>query len=383
MQMQKHAYPTSNVIDEERWEQSWTKTSMHMTFVFCSLVMAILEACTIHNCNIIKDYFEKMQLHVVCENDIKNVVNILLDALSQHIVDSLSNYDGIYCDVQEEEDYPLKNTFFINSEHLEDNPLYLHKYIRTKLDENTDMNIHMNIHLLVMCPTNVSTMVPMSKDFNIDYTVLTCMYDGSEDEQIFPPMTLPPCFTGVVITLEAESTLNINYSIPKVEIEPLMKVKKYGEIDCICGTNTEYENDVIHSHYIIDTDENDDIDEEQSFYRTKYFCDVILQSSSISIDRPLCAGSDDVAMSEQEQTDSFSKNQQKNEDDATMHVRPKKKLLFGARSKYMNDVHEDCLGCRIVVRLIRKTILYDKKRKSKNMEELDTHLVQKMSKITV
>ena len=103
-----------------------------------------------------------------------------------------------------------------------------------------------------------------------------------------------------------------------------MKVSKYGGDGCVCGTNMEYEEDVIHSHYRVDQEEYD----EDDTYYAPYFQ---------VIGKPM------------------------------------------PRSKFLNDATEDCLGCRVVARII-----IDKRQKPKRSYEYkdeEDDVIQKLSKI--
>jgi hypothetical protein len=369
------------VIPQDKWETTWTRTSIHMAFVFCSLVLGIMKACTSRNCKYIKDYFENMKLYVVCETDIKLAVNILLSALSQYVTNELSNYLGAPCSAtpskgnniemseHEEDKYPFKETFFINSQLLETRPLYLHGYMDDIINElqnhkpfcsatsqtgaksqtpfssefvgfsdfvatcsapsyfanistfqaaSSALPEKHYLHLLVMCPTDTSTMIPKSVrhedtvhvHVQYSYTMLTAVSEPpyKPEQRMHAPMTLPPCFTGVIITIVAESTFGNS-----LHFKPLTKVMKYNNPDnCICGTNNEYESYIIHTHYDIDTNVSDGSNVE----------------SSVESDSELSSGeNNNVAYFELKGTNKQS------------------------RSKYMNETRDDCLGCKVVARV--------------------------------
>ena len=76
----------------------------------------------------------------------------------------------------------------------------------------------------------------------MSYTFLTGIVSANDDEIIFPPVTLPPCFTGVIATIVIKTTLVQHDTLGhRVSEYMLMKVSKYGSDGCVCGTNMEYE----------------------------------------------------------------------------------------------------------------------------------------------
>ena len=273
-------------ISDGEWEQSCTYTSIHTMFAFLSMVIHTEET---DDCP-----FSNMELCIVCEKEAKNAVFAMLNQL---------------------EIYFAKITY-IDQEELEKNSLYLHRFV-----SEYDSNDELHLHLLVLSPIDKNMVPNINKENkSMSYTFLTGIVSATDGETIFPPVTLPPCFTGVI------ATIIINTTLVNDTKDMLMKVSKYGNDGCICGTNMEYEEDVIHSHYRIDQEE---YDEDNTFYEPYFQI----------IGKPM------------------------------------------PRSKFVNDAIEDCLGCRVVARII-----IDKRQKPKRSHENlgegeNEDVINKLSKI--
>ena len=271
-------------ISNDEWEQSCTYTSIHTMFAFLSIIMHTEET---DECP-----FSNMELCIICEKEAKDAVFAMLNQL---------------------EIYFTKITY-IDQEELEKDYLYLHRFVS---DYNNDDGLH--LHLLILSPIDKNMVPNISKEnTSMSYTFLTGIVSATDGEVIFPPVTLPPCFTGVIATTVINTTLVYDTK------DMLMKVSKYGSDGCICGTNMEYEDDVIHSHYREDQEEYD----EDNTYYAPYFQ---------NIGKPM------------------------------------------PRSKFVNDATEDCLGCRVVARII-----IDKRQKPKRShgdDDVDEDVIHKLSKI--
>ncbi len=209
----------------------------------------------------------------------------------------------------------------------EKDSLYLHRFV-SEYDNYSDTPCPsaLHLHLLVLSPIDKNMVPNINKENkSMSYTFLTGIVSATDDEIVFPPVTLPPCFTGVIATIVIKTTLVHDTK------DMLMKVSKYGSDGCICGTNMEYEEDVIHSHYRVDQEEYD----EDNAYYAPYFQ---------TIGKPM------------------------------------------PRSKFLNDAVEDCYsdtmcpsGCRVVARII-----IDKRQKPKrshNDDYVDDDVIHKLSKI--
>ena len=268
---------------ESEWEQSCTYTSIHTMFAFLSMVIHTEETDTCP--------FSNMELCIVCEKEAKDAVFAMLNQL---------------------EIYFAKITYIDQTE-LEKDSLYLHRFVSEY--DNSD---GLHLHLLILSPIDKNMIPNINKENkSMSYTFLTGIVSATDGEIIFPPVTLPPCFTGVI------ATIIINTTLVHDTKNMLMKVSKYGSDECICGTNMEYEEDVIHSHYRINQEE---YDEGDSYY-APYFH---------AVGKPM------------------------------------------PRSKFMNCAIEDCLGCRVVARII-----IDKRQKPKRSYDdgVDEDVIQKLSKI--
>ena len=276
-------------ISDEEWEQSCTYTSIHTMFAFLSMVIHTEET---DNCP-----FSNMELCIVCEKEAKDAVFAMLNQL---------------------EIYFAKITY-IDQKELEKDSLYLHRFVSEYDSEaNTSYHSQSHLHLLVLSPIDKNMIPNISKEnTKMSYTFLTGIVSATDGEIIFPPVTLPPCFTGVIATIVINTTLVHDTK------NMLMKVSKYGIDGCICGTNMEYEEDVIHSHYRMDHEEYD----EDNTYYAPYFQ---------TIGKPM------------------------------------------PRSKFINDAIEDCLGCRVVARII-----IDKRQKLKRgfSDDGEDDVINKLSKI--
>ena len=277
-------------ISDEEWKHSCTYTSIHTMFAFLSMVMHTEETDTCP--------FSNMELCIVCEKEAKDAVFAMLNQL---------------------EIYFAKITY-IDQEELEKDLLYLHRFV-SEYDNYSDTAFPsgLHLHLLVFSPIDKNMVPNINKENkSMSYTFLTGIVSATNGETIFPPVTLPPCFTGVI------ATIIVNTTLIKDTKSMLMKVSKYGSDGCICGTNMEYEEDVIHSHYREDQEEYD----EDNTYYAPYFQ---------TIGKPM------------------------------------------PRSKFVNDPIEDCLGCRVVARII-----IDKRQKPKRShddEGVDDDVIHKLSKI--
>ena len=279
-------------ISDDEWEHSCTYTSIHTMFAFLSMVIHIEET---EDCP-----FSYMELCIVCEKEAKDAVFAMLNQLE------------IYTRTR-----PSAKITYIDQEELEKDSLYLHRFVGEY--DNGD-GLH-HLHFLVLSPIDKNMIPNISKEnTSMSYTFLTGIVSATDGEVIFPPVTLPPCFTGVVATTVINTTLVYDTK------DMLMKVSKYGSDGCICGTNMEYEDDVIHIHYREDQEEYD----EDNTYYAPYFQ---------TIGKPM------------------------------------------PRSKFVNDAVEDCLGCRVVARII-----IDKRQKPKrgfSHEDVDEEddVIHKLSKI--
>ena len=267
----------------EEWEQSCTYTSIHTMFAFLSMVIHTEETdmCP----------FSNMELCIVCEKEAIDAVFAMLNQLK------------IY----------FAKITYIDQEELEKDSLYLHRFVS---DYNNNDGLH--LHLLVLSPIDNNMIPNISKENkSMSYTFLTGIVSATDSEIIFPPVTHPPCFTGVIATIVIKTTLVHDTK------DMLMKVSKYGGDGCVCGTNMEYEDDVIHSHYRVDQEEYD----EDDAYYALYFQ---------TIGKPM------------------------------------------PRSKFVNDAIEDCLGCRVVARII-----IDKRQKPKRShdEDVDEDVIHKLLKL--
>ena len=272
-------------ISDDEWEHSCTYTSIHTMFAFLSMV--------IHTEETDECPFSNMELCIVCEKEAKNAVFAMLNQLE------------IY----------FAKVKYIDQEELEKDSLYLHRFVS---EYDNDDGLH--LHILVLSPIDKNMIPNINKENkSMSYTFLTGIVSATDGEVIFPPVTLPPCFTGVIATTVINTTLVHDTK------DMLMKVSKCGSDGCICGTNMEYEDDVIHSHYRMDHEEYD----EDDAYYAPYFQ---------TMGKPM------------------------------------------PRSKFLNDATEDCLGCRVVARII-----IDKRQKPKrshgddDVEEND--VIHKLSKI--
>ena len=282
-----------SIFDEE-WEKSCTYTSIHTMFAFISMV--------IHTEETEDSQFSYMELCIVCEKEAKDAVFAMLNQLE------------IYTRTR-----PSAKLTYIDQEELEKDSLYLHRFV-----SEYDNNDGLHLHLLILSPIDKNMVPNINKENkSMSYTCLTGIV-SADGEIIFPPVTIPPCFTGVIATIIINTTF-CNTLGHRVSEYMLMKVSKYGSDGCICGTNIEYEEDVIHSHYREDLQE--EYNEENIFY-APYFQNV---------GKPM------------------------------------------PRSKFVNDATEDCLGCRVVARII-----IDKRQKPKRSHEdegVDEDVIHKLSKI--
>ena len=239
-----------------------------------------------------------------------------------------SQKTAVFAMLNQLEIYFTKITY-IDQEELEKDSLYLHRFVSEY--DNSD---GLHLHLLVLSPIDKNMVPNINKENkSMSYTFLTGIVSATDGETIFLPVTLPPCFTGVIATIVVNTTLVHDTLFSQTQVVRmhklseymLMKVSKYGSDGCICGTNMEYEDDVIHSHYREDQEEYD----EDNTYYAPYFQ---------NIGKPM------------------------------------------PRSKFVNDATEDCLGCRVVARII-----IDKRQKPKrshgddDVEEND--VIHKLSKI--
>jgi len=278
-------------ISNEEWEQSCTYTSIHTMFAFLSMVIHTEETDTCP--------FSNMELCIVCEKEAKNTVFAMINKL---------------------EIYFAKITY-IDQKELENDSLYLHRFV-SEYDSYSDtpccISSTLHLHLLVLSPIDKNMIPNINKENkSMSYTFLTGLVSATNSETIFPPLTLPPCFTGVIATIVIKTTLVYDTK------NMLIKVSKYGSNECICGTNMEYEEDVIHSHYRVD----EEYDEDDTYY-APYFQ---------NIGKPM------------------------------------------PRSKFLNNAIEDCLGCRVVARII-----IDKRQKPKRSHENEGEyddVIHKLSKI--
>lgn len=269
-------------ISDGEWGHSCTYTSIHTMFAFLSMVIHTEET---DNCP-----FSNMELCIVCEKEAKNAAFAMLNLL---------------------EIYFAKITY-IDQEELEKDSLYLHRFV-----SEYDNNDGLHLHLLVLSPIDKNMVPNINKENkSMSYTFLTGIVSATDGETIFPPVTLPPCFTGVIATIVIKTTLVHDTK------DMLIRVSKYGGNGCVCGNNMEYEEDVIHSHYRMDQEEYD----EDDTYYAPYFQ---------TIGKPM------------------------------------------PRSKFVNDAIEDCLGCRVVSRII-----IDKRQKPKrSYEGEEEDVINKLSKI--
>ena len=275
-------------ISSDEWEQSCTYTSIHTMFAFLSMVMHTEET---NDCP-----FSYMELCIVCEKEAKHAVFAMLNQLE------------IYTRTR-----PSAKITYIDQEELEKDSLYLHRFVSEYDSEDA-----LHLHLLVLSPIDKNMVPNINKENkSMSYTFLTGIVSATDGEVIFPPVTLPPCFTGVIATIVINTTLVHDTK------DMLMKVSKYGSDGCICGTNMEYEDDVIHSHYREDQEEYD----EGNTYYAPYFQ---------TIGKPM------------------------------------------PRSKFLNDATEDCLGCRVVARII-----IDKRQKPKRSygDDVEDDVIHKLSKM--
>ena len=273
-------------ISDDEWEQSCTYTSIHTMFAFLSMVMHTEET---DECP-----FSYMELCIVCEKEAKNAVFSLLDQLK------------IY----------FAKITYIDQEELEKDSLYLHRFVSEYDSEDA-----LHLHLLILSPIDKNMVPNINKENkSMSYTFLTGIVSAADGEVIFPPLTFPPCFTGVIATIVIRTTLVCNTKNMRAQ------VSKYGSDGCVCGTNIEYEEDVIHSHYREDLQE--EYNEDNTYY-APYFQ---------IVGKPM------------------------------------------PRSKFVNDAVEDCLGCRVVARII-----IDKRQKPKrsheNLDVNDDDIINKLSKI--
>ena len=289
-------------LEDDEWEDSCTFTSIHTMFAFCSLIIGITLGSTSSeygNDNSEKNksqkVFENMKLCIVCEEEAKNAVSILLNALSLYIS-------------TERVSLRVQDVVYTHLKHLDSDSLYLHKLAN---DIIGDLEQNQHLHLLVLLPINKMMVPGIDKDVSsrLSYTALT----GINNSMSCPPMTIPPCFTGVISTITVESTLDTSTLMSaKMEVQKychgsdnsytLSKPAFWRECmsecpsRCICGHNIEYEDDVIHSHYETEEYSYDG----NSSYHAAYFQNV---------GKPM------------------------------------------PRCKFMNEVSNDCLGCRIVARV--------------------------------
>ena len=282
-------------LKDTEWEDSCTFTSIHTMFAFCSLIIGINNG---NDKNNVQKIFENMKLCIVCEEEAKNAVSILLNALSLYT-----------------ECFQVQDVVYTHLKHVDSDSLYLHKLANDIIGELEDDQL---LHLLVLPPINKMMVPGINKHVSdrLSYTALTAINKSMS----FPPMTIPPCFTGVISTIRIESTLD-NSTLMSARME----VQKYCHgsennikcsSGCVCGHNIEYEDDVIHSHYLNDEEYSC---EGNSSYQAPYFQNV---------GKPM------------------------------------------PRSKFMNEVNPDCLGCRVVAR-----VYTSKKPKAKRLQsELDDTL---------
>ena len=256
--------------------------------------------------------FSNMELCIVCEKEAKNAVFAMLNQLEIYTILPKAGWENTR---------PSAKLTYIDQEELEKDSLYLHRFV-----SEYDSNDALHLHLLVLSPIDKNMIPNINKENkSMSYTCLTGIV-SADGEIIFPPVTIPPCFTGVIATI----IINTTFCNTK---DMLMKVSKYGSDGCICGTNIEYEEDVIHSHYRIDLQE--EYNEENIFYAPYFHV----------IGKPM------------------------------------------PRSKFLNDAIEDCLGCRVVARII-----IDKRQKPKRSysdtecpsdggDDVEDDVVNKLSKI--
>ena len=280
-------------MSNEEWEQSCTYTSIHTMFAFLSMVIHTEEK---EDCPL-----GHMELCIMCEKKAKNAVSAML----------MLNQLEIY----------FAKITYIDQEELEKDSLYLYRFVG---EYDNDDGLH--LHLLVLSPIDKNMIPNINKEnTTMSYTFLTGIVSATDSEIIFPPVTLPPCFTGVIATIVIKTTLVHDTK------GMLMKVSKYGGDGCVCGTNMEYEEDVIHSHYRIDQEEYDEDDTlGHGVYEYAPYFQVI--------GKPM------------------------------------------PRSKFLNDAIEDCLGCRVVARII-----IDKRQKPKRSydegNDVEEDVIHKLSKI--
>ena len=278
-------------LKNTEWEDSCTFTSIHTMFAFCSLIIGINNG---NDKNNVQKIFEDMKLCIVCEDEAKNAVSILLNALSLYT-----------------ECFQVQDVVYTHLKHVDSDSLYLHKLAN---DIIGDLENDQFLHLLVLPPINKMMVPGINKHVSdrLSYTALI----GINNSMSYPPMTIPPCFTGVISTITIESTLN-NSTVMSAKIE----VQKYcHDIGCICGHNVEYEDDVIHSHYMNEDEEYSC--EGNSSYQTAYFQNV---------GKPM------------------------------------------PRSKFMNEIDSDCLGCRVVAKIIK-----GKNPKTKRLHEMPDDILYRV-----
>ena len=284
-------------LTDNDWDDSCTFTSIHTMFAFCSLIIGITNG---NDKNVAQKLFENMRLCIVCEGDAKKTVSILLNALSLYTR---------YLQVQ--------NVVYTHLKHIDNDSLYLHKLANDIIGELEDDQF---LHLLVLPPVNKMMVPGIDKHVSdrLSYTALT----GINKSMSFPPMTIPPCFTGVISTITVESTLP-GHSVSEynpVIMSAKMEVQKYcHDIGCVCGHNIEYEEDVIHSHYMNEDEDEEYSCEGNSSYQTAYF-------QNIGKHMP--------------------------------------------RSKFMNEINSDCLGCKVVARIIAS-----KRSKTKRLHEISDDIL--------
>ena len=291
-------------ISDEEWEQSCTYTSIHTMFAFLCMIMHTEETLfsqpavgRIRDASEYKCTLAHMELCIVCEKEAKDAIFAMLNQLEIYFAEIT----------------------YINQEELEKDSLYLHRFV-----SEYDNNDGLHLHLLILSPIDKNMVPNISKEnTTMSYTFLTGIVSAADSpsvresgEVIFPPVTFSPCFTGVIATIVIRTTLVCNTKNMRAQ------VSKYGDDECICGTNMEYEEDVIHSHYRSDREKYD----KDNTYSAPYFH---------VIGKPM------------------------------------------PRSKFLNDAIEDCLGCRVVARII-----IDKRQKPKRSHcPSEDEVINKLSKI--
>jgi len=133
-------------------------------FAFCSLIIGIDNGNDDSEKNTSQKLFENMTLCIVCEEEAKHAVSVLLNALSLFT-----------------EYFKVQDVVYTHLKHLDSDSLYLHKLANDIMGE---LEQDQYLHLLVLMPINKLMVPGIDKDVSskLSYTALT----GINNSMSFP-----------------------------------------------------------------------------------------------------------------------------------------------------------------------------------------------------